>query len=127
MRRKQATLRCKEATQLGAPSRLKGQTGRTEKVERLKGRTDIVHGQFKELCTDPSQAEILEWIEQRWPCETLHSLPMIDGERVWEIAFAFRKRTSCAEDQVVIEMLRELDTYIWETIASCFQFRLMNR
>ena len=35
-------------------------------------------------------------------------------------------RTSCAEDQVVIEMLRELDSDIWETIASCFQFRLMN-
>ena len=51
---------------------------------------------------------------------------MIDGERVREIAFAFQKRTSCAEDQVVIEMLRELDADIWETIASCFQFRLMN-
>ena len=36
------------------------------------------------------------------------------------------KRTSCAEDQVVIEMLRELDSDVWETIASCFQFRLMN-
>ena len=100
MRRKQATLRCKEATQLGEPSRLKGpppqtrapvlervdETGRTEKVEHLKGRTDIVHGHFKELFTDPSHAEIPEWIEQRWPCETLHSLPMIDGERVREIA-----------------------------------------
>ena len=52
---------------------------------------------------------------------------MIDGERVREIAFAFRKRTSCAEDQVATEMLRELDSDIWETIASCFQFRLMNR
>ena len=51
---------------------------------------------------------------------------MIDGERVREIAFAFQKRTSCAEDHVVIEMLRELDSGIWETIASCFQFRLMN-
>ena len=43
------------------------------------------------------------------------------------LLFDFRKRTSCAEDQVVIEMLRELDADIWETIASCFQFRLMNR
>ena len=51
---------------------------------------------------------------------------MIDGERVREIALAFQKRTSCAEDQVVIEMLREIDADIWETIASCFQFRLMN-
>ena len=50
---------------------------------------------------------------------------VVDGERVREIAFAFRKRTSCAEDQVVIEMLRELDSDIWVTIASSFQFSLM--
>ena len=40
--------------------------------------------------------------------------------------FDFRKRTSCAADHVVIEMLGELASDIWETIASCFQFRLMN-
>ena len=45
---------------------------------------------------------------------------------VWEIAYAVWKRTPCAEDQIVIEMLRDLDTDIWETIASCFQFSLMN-
>ena len=38
----------------------------------------------------------------------------------------FRKRTSCAADLVVIEMLRELDSDVWETIANCFQFRLLN-
>ena len=72
MRRKQATLRCKEATQLGAPSRLKGpppqtrapvlervdESGRTEKVEHPDGRTDIVHSHFKELFTDHSHAEM---------------------------------------------------------------------
>ena len=120
MRRKKATLRCKEATQLGAPSRLKGappqtrapilervdETERTEKVEHLQGRTDIVHKHCKELFTDPSQAEVPEWIEQRWPCETHHSLPMIDGERV--------------------QKTRELDSDVWETIASCFRLTLMN-
>ena len=65
-------------------------------------------------------------IEQRWPRESLFSLPMIDGGRVSEISFDFLKRTSCAADHVVIEMLRELDSDIWETIASCFQFRLLN-
>ena len=54
------------------------------------------------------------------------SLPMIDGVRVREIAFNYRKRTSCAADHVVIEMLRELGSDIWETIASSYQFRLMN-
>ena len=77
MRRTQATLRCKEATQLGASSRLKGppphimtsvlervdETDRTEKVEHLKGRTDIVHEHFKELFTDSSHAEVPEWIK----------------------------------------------------------------
>ena len=85
-------LRCKEATQLGAPSRLKGpsrqtrapileridETGSTEKMEHLQGRTYIVHGHLKDLFTDPSHAEVLVWIGQRWALETLHSLPMID-------------------------------------------------
>ena len=50
----------------------------------------------------------------------------MDGARVREISFEFRKRTSCAGDQIVIEMLTELDADIWETIASCLQFRLIN-
>ena len=107
MRRKQATLRCKEATQLRAPSRLKvpppptrapilervDESGTTEKVEHLDGRTDIVHRHFRELFTDHSNAAIPEWIEQPWPYEILLTLPMIDGARVREIAFEFRKRT----------------------------------
>ena len=116
MRRTQATLRCKEATQLGA-SRLKGpppqtrapilervdETVRTEKVDHLQGRTDIVH--------ETLQRTFHRFIKRRntWPWESLDSLPTIDGERVGEIASPFWKRTSCAEDQVVIEMLRELD------------------
>ena len=51
---------------------------------------------------------------------------MIDGGRVREITWAFRKRTSCADDHVVIEMLRELDADIWEMIARCFWYRLLN-
>ena len=80
VRLKQAILRCKEATRLGAPSRLKGrppqtrapilervdETGRTEKVEHPQGRTDTVYDHFKELFTDPSHAEAPEWIGQRW-------------------------------------------------------------
>ena len=100
--------------------------GGLRKKKHLNGRTDVVHEHFKELFTDPSHAELPDWIEQRWPCESILSLPMIDGVRVSEIAFAFRKRTSCAADHVVIEMFGVLDTDIWETIASCFQFRLMN-
>ena len=37
-----------------------------------------------------------------------------------------RKRTSCADDHLVIEMLKELDEDMWETFAKCFQFRLLN-
>ena len=64
---------------------------RMEKVEHLQGRTDIVHEHFQGLFTDPSHAEVPEWIEQRWPLESLFSLPMIDGERVRENAFDFRR------------------------------------
>ena len=45
---------------------------------------------------------------KRWPNEILLDLPMIDGARVREDAFEFRKRTSCAGDQIVVEMLIEL-------------------
>ena len=69
----------------------------------------IVRKHFRELFTDHSHDVIPQWIEQRWPYEILLALPMIDGARVREIAFEFRKRTSCAGDQIVIEMLRELD------------------
>ena len=48
---------------------------------------------------------------------------MIDGVRVREIAVDFRKRRSCAADHVVIEMLRELDSDIWETIAELFSIQ----
>ena len=95
-------------------------------MEHLQGRTEIVHEHFKELFNDTSHADIPESIEQRWPWETLESLPLIDGERVREIAWAFRNRTWCVEDQIVIEMLRELDSDIWSTLVSCFQHRLLN-
>ena len=98
----------------------------TEKVEDLDGRTSIVHQHFKELFTDPRQKEIPEWIWQRWPYEVLQSLPTIDSERVRDAAYAFRKCTSCADDHLVIEMLRELDQDIWETLARSLQFRLLN-
>ena len=75
---------------------------------------------------DPLHKETPEWVWQRWPREVLQSLPTIDSQRVREAAYAFRKRTSCADDHVVIEMLRELDDDIWETLAKCFQFRLQN-
>ena len=47
--------------------------------------------------------------------------PLTHEERVRKITSAFR-----AEDQIVIEILRELDSDTWETIVSYFQFRLMN-
>ena len=67
IRGKQADLRFKTATELGAPSRLKvappptwapilekfSAGGHTDRIENLQGRTDIVHDHFKELLTDP--------------------------------------------------------------------------
>ena len=100
--------------------------GTIKKVEDLDGRTNIVHQHFKELFTDPLQKGIPEWIWQRWPFEVLQSLPTIDSERVRDAAYSLRRRTSCADEHLVIEMLRELDEDIWETLAKCFQFRLLN-
>ena len=117
-RRAQAIHRCKEAAQMCAPSRLKGpppQTkalvqerigvlGMTEKIEDLQGRTEIVHKHFSDLFTDTTEEVTPEWIERRWPRETLEALPVSDGEEIREITLAFRKRTSCVKNQVVIEM-----------------------
>ena len=94
-------------------------------MEHPQGRADIVYEHFQELFADPSHAELPDWIEQRWPRESLFSLPMIDCGRVRESAFDLGKRTSCAADFVVIETLRDFDSDIWETISSCFQFRLL--
>ena len=68
MRREQADLRFKVASELGAPSRLKGRPaptrasslekldtdGKLYRIGSLQGRTDIVDDHFKELFTDPS-------------------------------------------------------------------------
>ena len=98
-----------------------------ETVEDIQGRMETVHKHFCIIFPDTTKAVIPEWIDRRWPKKkTLEALPVIDGERVREITWAFRKRTSCAEDHVVIEILRELDADIWETIACCFRHRLMN-
>ena len=56
-----------------------------------------------ELFTDLLHWETPEWVWQRWPRKVLQSLPLIDSQRVREVTFAFRQRTSCAEDHMVIE------------------------
>ena len=43
--------------------------------------------------------------------EILQSLPTIDSERVRDVAFEIRERTSRANSHMVLEMLRELDEY----------------
>ena len=117
--RRAQEIRSKEATQMVVPSRLNAPPQRTrapvlehidedgniEKIEDVKGRTEIVHKHFNELFTDPADEVLPEWIKKRWPKEILEALPMIDGERVREITWAFRKRTSCAEDHVVVVYL----------------------
>ena len=60
------------------------------------------------------------------PREVLEALPRIDAERVREITWTFRKRTSSADDHVVIEMLRELEMEMWWKIAQCFRLGLLN-
>ena len=128
MRREQTDLNPKKAVEAAAPSCLQGPPPPArpdpgefgagwhhEKVEDVQGRTTIAHQHFKELSTDPRQ-KVPERIWQRWPYEILQSLPTIDSERVRDAAYAFRKRTSCADDHLVIEMLRELDQDIWETL-----------
>ena len=96
MRRKQADLWSRMATELGAPSRVKGaprptqapvlerldRDGHTERIEHLQERTDTVHVDFKELFTDPLHWETPDWIWQRCPWEVLQSLARIDSQQV---------------------------------------------
>ena len=53
----------------------------TEKIEDLQGRSEIAHKHFYALFTDTTTEEVTpEWIDRRWPRETLEALPVIDGE-----------------------------------------------
>ena len=79
-----------------------------------------MHKHFNELFTDTTDEVLPEWLGKRWPREVLEALPMIDGERVREITWAFRKRSSCAEDHVVIDMLRELEMDMWKILHFVF-------
>ena len=81
-------------------------------MEDLDGRTSIVHQHFK------ARKKFRNGYGGDGPYEVLQSLPTIDSERVRDAAYAFRKRTSCADDHLVIKMLRELDQYTRETLAS---------
>ena len=83
--------------------------GNVERIENLLERTDVVHAHFLELFRGPLQRETLGWRWQRWLLAVLLSLSRINCQRVRETAFAFRQRTSCADDHSVIEMLWELD------------------
>ena len=58
-----------------------------DKIENLQGRTDLFHDHFKELFTDPLLWETPEWTWQCWPREVPQSLPRMDSQRVWEVAF----------------------------------------
>ena len=83
MRREQADLRFKVASELGAPSRLKGRPaptrasslekldtdGKLDRIGSLQGRTDIVDDHFKELFTDPLHQDTPDWMWQWWPRE----------------------------------------------------------
>ena len=85
-----------------------------ERVEDLLGRTDIVHDHFKELFTDPLHKETPGWIWPRWPQEVLQFLPLIDNQS--------RKRTSCAEDHLVIEMLSSWTETFGKLLQSAFSW-----
>ena len=101
-------------------------TAQPKWVEERQGRTDIFHKHLKEMFADPLHKKIPERIWQRWSFEVLQSLSTIDGQRVREAAYAPRKRTSCADDHLVIEMPSETSKDTWETLAKSFQFRLLN-
>ena len=112
MRRTQADSVFKKAVDMGAPSRLQGPHLRPvlrswrnwDQMAWTRGRRSS------------------RWMLQRWPWEVLQ----VHSQRVREAASAFRKRTSCADDHLVIEMLRELDEDVWEKLAKCVQCRLLN-
>ena len=95
---------------------MKKETSR--KSRRYSDRTEVVRKHFWVLFTDTTNEVLPAWIEQRWPREVLKALPRVDAERVREITWMFRKKTSRADDHVVIEMVRELEMDIWEELHS---------
>ena len=79
---------------MGAPSRLKGHSpqtkapvleridelGMTEKMKTCKDVRKSYTEHFYVLFTDTTEEVVPEWIDRRWPRETLEALQVIDGE-----------------------------------------------
>ena len=96
MRRTQTDLNFKKAVEAGAPSRRQGSP-------------------------PPTRAPILEKLGADGTTEKVED---VDGRT--HTVHKHCSRTSCADDHLVIEMLRELDQDMRETLARCCQFRLLN-
>ena len=81
---------------------------------------------FAELFAEKAPCTLPGWVFQRWQAEFLRDLLDIDSELIKHMIFDMRLGKSCAEDFIVIEMLRELADDILQCIARAFQLRLLN-
>ena len=69
---------------------------------------------------------IPDWIHRRWCYRDLDRFQHIDGNYIRELIFQFQKNKTCAEDNIVVEMLFQIDTDVLDELACIFQLRLLN-
>ena len=78
------------------------------------------------LFTDPAGGTLPDWVWQRWPRDALKQMAKLDGTLVKLATTYFKRGTTCANDGVVAEMLLSLEDDVFESLASVFEFRLLN-
>jgi ribonuclease HI len=79
---------------------------------------------YKKLFTGTSS--LPAWIWNRWQLKDLYTLPFFDGRNLSSLISALKAGKTCAEDQLVAEMLQNLDLDILHLIAEAFKLRILN-
>ena len=94
-------------------------------MEHLDGRTDTAQALEKNSSLTTRMLSYLRLIEQRWPCEMILALPMIDGARVREIAFQLRLINHWSEETEELWKTQQITMVKKKRMASsrCAGFR----
>jgi hypothetical protein len=66
-------------------------------------------------------------LDDKFKDSDLQGMPRIDGSLIRKAINLFKNNKSCAEDNVVSEMLRVLDEDVLDLIADAFKIRILNR
>ena len=96
-------------------------------VTSAEDKKTLVQDFYTELFTDPSGNALPSWVDHKFGEADLANISQIDGDLVRSVILEFAKGKTCADDNVVIEMLQAFKSESMEAIAQAFKKRIMNR